>query len=126
MSSIADIRRDYQLQSLLENDIQKNPIDQFSTWWNQAIESQIDEVNAMTLATVDANHKPSARIVLLKDFDENGFVFFTNYSSKKGLRTPSNSVISLTATSSTGVEATLLVGAFKTKLKIPASWFQIN
>ena len=85
MSSIADIRRDYQLQSLLESDIEKNPIDQFSKWWNQAIESQIDEVNAMTLATVDANHKPSARIVLLKDFDENGFVFFTNYNSKKGL-----------------------------------------
>jgi pyridoxamine 5'-phosphate oxidase len=84
MSSIADIRRDYQLQSLLEKDIQKNPIDQFSIWWNQAIESQIDEVNAMTLATVDANHKPSARIVLLKDFDANGFVFFTNYNSKKG------------------------------------------
>ncbi len=85
MSSIADIRKDYQLQSLLESDIEKNPIDQFSTWWNQAIESQIDEVNAMTLATVDANHKPSARIVLLKEFDENGFVFFTNYNSKKGL-----------------------------------------
>jgi pyridoxamine 5'-phosphate oxidase len=83
MSSIADIRRDYKLQSLLENDIQKNPIDQFSIWWNQAIESQIDEVNAMTIATVDANHKPSARIVLLKDFDENGFVFFTNYNSAK-------------------------------------------
>jgi pyridoxamine 5'-phosphate oxidase len=84
MSSIADIRKDYQLQSLLESDIEKNPIAQFSTWWKQAIESQIDEVNAMTLATVDANYKPSARIVLLKDFDENGFVFFTNYKSKKG------------------------------------------
>jgi len=95
MSSIADIRRDYQLQSLLEKDIQKNPIDQFSTWWNQAIESQIDEVNAMTLATVDANHKPSARIVLLKDFDENGFVFFTNYSSKKGLDMLSNKNVAL-------------------------------
>jgi len=95
MSSIADIRRDYQLQSLLENDIQKNPIDQFSTWWNQAIESQIDEVNAMTLATVDANHKPSARIVLLKDFDKNGFVFFTNYNSKKGLDMLSNKNVAL-------------------------------
>ena len=85
MSSIADIRKDYQLQSLLESDIEKNPIDQFSTWWNQAVESQIEEVNAMTLATVDANHKPSARIVLLKEYDQNGFVFFTNYNSKKGL-----------------------------------------
>jgi pyridoxamine 5'-phosphate oxidase len=95
MSSIADIRKDYQLQSLLESDIKKNPIDQFSTWWNQAIESQIDEVNAMTLATVDANHKPSARIVLLKEFDENGFVFFTNYNSKKGLDMLSNKNVAL-------------------------------
>ena len=95
MSSIADIRKDYQLQSLLESDIEKNPIDQFSTWWNQAIESQIDEVNAMTLATVDANHKPSARIVLLKDFDKNGFVFFTNYNSKKGLDILSNKNVAL-------------------------------
>jgi pyridoxamine 5'-phosphate oxidase len=95
MSSIADIRKDYQLQSLLESDIEKNPIDQFSTWWNQAIESQIDEVNAMTLATVDANHKPSARIVLLKDFDVNGFVFFTNYNSKKGLDMLSNKNVAL-------------------------------
>lgn len=95
MSSIADIRRDYQLQSLLEKDIEKNPIDQFSTWWNQAIESQIDEVNAMTLATVDANHKPSARIVLLKDFDQNGFVFYTNYNSKKGLDMLNNKNVAL-------------------------------
>ena len=95
MSSIADIRKDYQLQSLLESDIEKNPIDQFSTWWNQAIESQIDEVNAMTLATVDANHKPSARIVLLKEFDENGFVFFTNYNSKKGLDMLNNKNVAL-------------------------------
>ena len=95
MSSIADIRKDYQLQSLLESDIEKNPIDQFSTWWNQAIESQIEEVNAMTLATVDANHKPSARIVLLKEFDENGFVFFTNYNSKKGLDMLNNKNVAL-------------------------------
>lgn len=95
MSSIADIRKDYQLQSLLESDIEKNPIEQFSKWWNQAIESQIDEVNAMTLATVDNNLKPSARIVLLKDFDENGFVFFTNYNSKKGLDMLNNKNVAL-------------------------------
>lgn len=95
MSSIADIRKDYQLQSLLETDIEKNPIDQFSTWWNHAIESQIEEVNAMTLATVDANHKPSARIVLLKEFDENGFVFYTNYNSKKGLDMLNNKNVAL-------------------------------
>ena len=95
MSSIADIRKDYQLQSLLESDIEKNPIDQFSKWWNQAIESQIEEVNAMTLATVDANHKPSARIVLLKEFDENGFVFYTNYNSKKGLDMLNNKNVAL-------------------------------
>lgn len=71
-------------QSLLEKDIEKHPIKQFDKWWQQAIESNIDEVNAMTLATVDKEGKPSARVVLLKDYDENGFVFFTNYKSAKG------------------------------------------
>ena len=81
---IADIRHDYQLKSLLEADVSPNPYNQFTAWWNQAIESRIDEVNAMTLATASATGVPSARIVLLKSVDEEGFVFFTNYNSKKG------------------------------------------
>ncbi len=82
--SIADIRKDYQLQSLLETDVANNPFEQFNKWWDDALTSEIDEVNAMTLATADMDAMPSARIVLLKGFDEKGFVFFTNYNSQKG------------------------------------------
>ena len=84
MTKIADIRKDYRLQTLTEIDVEMNPIHQFDIWWQQAIDSKIEEVNAMTLATVDVLGKPSARIVLLKGYDQNGFVFFTNYDSQKG------------------------------------------
>jgi len=82
--NIADIRKDYQLQSLMETDMAADPIKQFGKWWDDAIKSEIGEVNAMTLATVNANAIPAARIVLLKGFDEKGFIFFTNYNSQKG------------------------------------------
>ena len=82
--SIADIRKDYKLRSLDESDVAGNPIDQFTRWWDEAIKSNIDEVNAMTLATATKTGMPSARIVLLKGYDANGFVFFTNYESQKG------------------------------------------
>lgn len=81
--SIADIRKDYKLQSLNETDVAANPIEQFTKWWTEAVNSNIDEVNAMTLATVNKDGQPSARIVLLKGYDENGFIFFTNYLSDK-------------------------------------------
>ena len=72
------------LRSLSENDVNKNPINQFAIWWEDAINSNIEEVNAMTLATVNQHGYPEARIVLLKDFNDKGFVFFTNYESRKG------------------------------------------
>lgn len=81
--NIAGIRKEYQLQSLLETEVADNPFKQFNNWWDDALKSEIDEVNAMTLATVDPGGIPSARIVLLKGFDEQGFVFFTNYNSQK-------------------------------------------
>lgn len=84
MSNIASIRKDYMLRSLSEADVNKNPIKQFADWWDEAIDSNIEEANAMTLATVNEQGYPSARIVLLKGFNENGFVFFTNYESRKG------------------------------------------
>lgn len=84
MQSITDIRKEYKMQSLLEKDISKDPFVQFTSWWNDALNSKIDEVNAMTLATADSNAVPSARIVLLKGYSEKGFVFFTNYESEKG------------------------------------------
>ena len=84
MTSIADIRRDYKLQTLLETDVAENPIQQFTRWWDDALNSAIDEVNAFTLATATIEGKPSARIVLLKGYNESGFVFYTNYTSNKG------------------------------------------
>lgn len=88
--SIADLRKEYSSESLLETDVEANPIDQFEKWWSQAIGSQIDEANAMTLATASADGMPSARIVLLKGFDKKGFVFFTNYESFKGVQMGEN------------------------------------
>lgn len=84
MSSIADIRKDYQMQSLMEKDLSENPFLQFDKWWKDAIKSEIEELNAMTLATANAVGLPAARIVLLKEYNENGFVFFGNYESHKG------------------------------------------
>jgi pyridoxamine 5'-phosphate oxidase len=84
MENIADIRKDYQLQTLSEADVATDPIVQFGRWWDDAVKSEIVEVNAMTLATADKNGMPAARIVLLKEYDAKGFVFFTNYNSRKG------------------------------------------
>jgi pyridoxamine 5'-phosphate oxidase len=83
---IADIRRDYQLASLDESTSMEHPMDQFTTWWNDAIESNIDEVNAFVLSTVKANGAPASRVVLLKGYTPEGFIFFTNYASAKGLQ----------------------------------------
>jgi len=82
--SIADIRKEYKLKSLGEGDVDLDAIDQFTIWWNDALDSNIDEVNAMTLATASKEGIPSARIVLLKGYDKDGFVFYTNYNSQKG------------------------------------------
>jgi len=88
--NIADIRRDYSLQSLTEENIDANPIIQFKKWWDETLNSEIIEPNAMTLATASQDGLPSARIVLLKGFGENGFVFFTNYDSYKGRQLTEN------------------------------------
>jgi pyridoxamine 5'-phosphate oxidase len=92
---IFNMRKVYQLQSLLEKDLNENPIVQFENWWQQAVESKIEEPNAMALATCDASGKPSARIVLLKEIKDNGFVFFTNYQSRKGKEIEENPFVSL-------------------------------
>jgi len=89
-SDIAGIRKTYARQSLSEADIDKNAIVQFGKWWQEAVDSQIDEVNAMTLATASSDGIPSARIGLLKGFSEEGFVFFTNYNSYKGKQLTEN------------------------------------
>lgn len=87
---ISSIRKDYQLASLDEASTAANPIDQFEHWWEDAIQSNIDEVNAFVLSTVNANGTPSSRVVLLKGFTPEGFVFFTNYESNKGKEIEAN------------------------------------
>jgi len=87
---IADIRMDYKLRSFSENDAASNAISQFLTWWKEAVDSQIAEVNAMTLATASRDGIPSARIVLLKGCDERGFSFFSNYHSFKAQQLEEN------------------------------------
>ncbi|MDQ6845511.1 MAG: pyridoxamine 5'-phosphate oxidase [Bacteroidota bacterium] len=94
-SEMHNFRKDYRLQSLLEKDVIRNPIHQFEKWWTQALESNIIESNAMTLATCNAEGKPSARIVLLKGIRDNGFLFFTNYDSRKGKEMGKNKFVSL-------------------------------
>ena len=93
--SISSIRKDYQLRSLSESDVHASPVEQFSQWWDEALASEIDEVNAMTLSTINAAGRPSARIVLLKGFDEKGFLFYTNYESDKGQQLDANPYASL-------------------------------
>lgn len=83
--SIADLRRDYRLHGLSEQEAAADPLAQFRTWFDQAVAAQVLEPNAMTLATVGLDGQPSARVVLLKGFDARGFVFYTNYESRKGV-----------------------------------------
>jgi pyridoxamine 5'-phosphate oxidase len=90
MDRIADIRKEYKMQTLNEKQVAADPIAQFTKWWNDAIQSKIDEVNAFTLATSNPLGKPSARIVLLKGYDDKGFVFYTNYESSKGIELAEN------------------------------------
>lgn len=84
MSKLADLRKSYMKGSLSEEDVKANPIDQFHIWFDQAQHAELPEPNAMTVASVDANGKPSARVVLIKEVTQDGFVFFTNYESRKG------------------------------------------
>ena len=80
---IAALRREYRGLDLREDEVDRNPLGQFRVWFEQAVEVDARDASAMTLATADATGQPSARIVLLKGFDERGFTFFTNYGSRK-------------------------------------------
>jgi len=88
--SLSDLRREYALAGLKESDLDSNPFRQFDKWFQQALAAGLPEPNAMTLATATLDGKPSARVVLLKGFDEQGFVFFTNYESQKGRELAAN------------------------------------
>jgi pyridoxamine 5'-phosphate oxidase len=88
--AIADLRQDYRQAALLESEADPNPIAQFQSWFAAAVAAQLPEPNAMTIATATPDGIPSARIVLLKDVDDRGFVFFTNYHSHKGQELTNN------------------------------------
>jgi pyridoxamine 5'-phosphate oxidase len=82
--NIADLRKSYEKAELSESASHANPLQQFEQWLNEAISSQVPEPNAMTLATVGSNLRPSTRVVLIKGYDERGIVWYTNYQSHKG------------------------------------------
>ena len=88
--NISDLRQEYMRESLDEKDVAPDPLKQFTRWFDEAVKAQVPMVNAMTLATVSPAGRPSARIVLLKGIDHGGFVFFTNYKSRKGRELTAN------------------------------------
>src|SRR5258705_3949781 len=81
---LATLRRDYSVLELDEKSVMKDPLKQFKFWMEQALEAELEDPNAMTLATSGSNAQPDLRIVLLRGFDKDGFSFFTNYNSQKG------------------------------------------
>lgn len=91
----ANLRKDYKSDSLSISDVADNPILQFQKWFNEALDGNILEPNAMTLSTVGKDGWPSARVVLLKGFDENGFLFYTNYQSSKAQQMAENPKVAL-------------------------------
>src|SRR4249919_499288 len=93
---LAKLRRDYELKTLDESQVDRDPMKQFGVWMVEAIHAQVPEPTAMTLATVGAAGRPSARIVLLKGVDPQGFVFYTNYASRKGRELAANPAAALT------------------------------
>jgi pyridoxamine 5'-phosphate oxidase len=92
---LSELRRDYSSKELSEDTIDSDPVAQFSIWMAEALNSQIIDANAMTVSTVDTDSRPSSRVVLLKEFDSDGFVFFTNYESKKAADLAQNPNIAL-------------------------------
>lgn len=94
--NVADLRKDYTLNGLSKNDVHPNPFEQFQIWFEQSLAASLPEPNAMTIATATPEGKPFARMVLLKDYDERGFVFYTNYQSCKGQHLQKNPWAALT------------------------------
>ncbi|MDZ4698805.1 MAG: pyridoxamine 5'-phosphate oxidase [Rhodothermales bacterium] len=94
--TIADLREEYRRESITEGDVARNPIAQFRHWFQEALDAALPEPNAMVLSTVSPGGHPSARVLLLKGFEEEGFVFFTNYASRKGAELAGNAHAAMT------------------------------
>lgn len=95
MKSLADLRKSYQRGELDEATVKGDPLALFGAWLDEALAAKLPEPNSMTLATVDADGRPSTRIVLIKDYDQNGLVWFTNYFSRKGRQLAGNPAAAL-------------------------------
>ncbi|CAN7190503.1 pyridoxamine 5'-phosphate oxidase [Massilia sp. LjRoot122] len=93
--AVADLRKDYGQASLNEDEVLDDPMLQFTQWFEQALKAEVNEPNAMSVATVAANGRPSSRIVLVKQFDERGFTWYTNYDSRKGQELEDNQYAAL-------------------------------
>lgn len=93
--NVADLRQNYHSDILLEAEAKTNPFEQFKLWFSEVLDSKIREPNAMTLATASKDGQPSARIVLLKGYGEEGFTFYTNYESRKGKELAENPHVAL-------------------------------
>src|SRR5215510_7464106 len=96
MISLADLRKEYSLGTLDEATVNKHPVAQFERWFKEAMDAKVPEPSAMTLATVTENGLPSARVVLLKGIEANGFVFYTNLQSVKGKQLDGHPACALT------------------------------
>ena len=93
--NLADIRNDYSLRELSREKVDSDPFTEFRIWMDEALESQVNEPTAMTLSTVASDGRPSSRVVLLKGYDSGGFVFFTNYNSRKGRELAENPYVAV-------------------------------
>ncbi len=89
-TKLADLRKDYSKSELTERSVSADPFEQFATWMDEVLKSEVPEPTAMMLSTVSPEGRPSSRVVLLKGFDTDGFVFFTNYKSRKGRELANN------------------------------------
>lgn len=94
-AEIQKLREDYSKNSLDEKDIRQNPVEQFRSWLDESLDAKLPEPNAMTLSTVDKDHKPHSRIVLLKGIEDGKFIFYSNYKSDKGREIEGNPNVSL-------------------------------
>lgn len=92
---LKNMRKEYSNNELSKKSVKENPVEQFGIWFNEAVESKITEPNAMALSTVSHDLIPSSRIVLLKSFNDEGFIFFTNYESEKGKEIDFNNNVAL-------------------------------
>jgi len=94
-NSIQSLRKEYSSQGLSESQVGSDPFELFKNWFDEAVDAKIQEPNAMSISTCSKDGKPSSRIVLIKEFDHRGFVFYTNYESRKGQEIAANPFVSL-------------------------------